>query len=946
MLEQPESSPWATATRPLFSLIVPTYNVARYLPQFLESLLAQRLPITQCELIFVNDGSTDGSGDLIRAWMKEHFPHAVLIEQPNGGLSSARNVGVGRATGRWISFPDPDDVLDPEYLHLVDHFISHQDHPPDLLSTHAVFLDDATGVTSDHHPLRFKFAAGNHVVNLDQFPEFIHLQAASAFIHLDLVRRLGLKFDDSIKPNFEDASFLALYLAECEPPRLGIVADAVYLYRRRADGTSLVQQSWSDPRKYTTVLEHGYLKLLKDIHERRGSVPTWAQNTVLYDLLFYFRHEESTHGGTGAAQPEWTGRFHELAAEILSYIDTETIEGFSVMPTSFQLKSALIIGYHRGRPVPVTIPLERVDADQQIVQIRYFFDGGVPREEFRVRGVAVEPVHSKIRDLTYLHKVLVRERILWLPATGTIRMWLNGQSAPLHLGRLPEPLYVARPEAIWRRLTARPVPDGPWPSKSGGAVQAPEAAQSLGPLRRLSAEDRVKHVIKTWLPGSIPTMQRARRSLNRRLTGTATVRPGPFERLDPKGDGRLVRSARSAASRRKYAGAWTFIDRDTEAHDNAEHLYRYVMRDHPEVNPWFVLRRESPDWDRLEHEGFRLIPFGSQEHVILLLNTDHLISSQADHYIVRPLDETRFGRKSWRFTFLQHGVTKDDLSRWLNSKPISRFITASTAEYEGIAGDHTPYIYTTKEVRLTGMPRHDRLLELGRAAGRPDLILVMPTWRRSLMDDAASGNSRKLRAHLHTTTFGQAWFELLHADRLRAIAKQADLEIVFMPHPNVQQYIRSGDVPEWVRVCTYSDTDVQELLARAAITVTDYSSQAFEAAYLERAVVYYQFDRSEFFVGTHVYRQGTWDYDRNGFGPVAHTLDEVVQGIADAAHDTPNPIYAARMRDAFPFRDGRCCERTFDSIRALTEPLDFEEAYVPAVQSPHLGRPDHPTDVS
>ena len=58
----------------------------------------------------------------------------------------------------------------------------------------------------------------------------------------------------------------------------------------------------------------------------------------------------------------------------------------------------------------------------------------------------------------------------------------------------------------------------------------------------------------------------------------------------------------------------------------------------PDVNAWFVLRRESADWDRLAAEGFRLVPFGSPEHVQLLLNTDHLISSQVDHYIVRPLD--------------------------------------------------------------------------------------------------------------------------------------------------------------------------------------------------------------------------------------------------------------------------------------------------------------------
>ncbi len=231
--------------------------------------------------------------------------------------------------------------------------------------------------------------------------------------------------------------------------------------------------------------------------------------------------------------------------------------------------------------------------------------------------------------------------------------------------------------------------------------------------------------------------------------------------------------------RKKFRNAWTLIDRDTEAHDNAEHLYRYLQREHPEINAWFVLRGDSADWPRLQADGFRMVPFGSAEHVLLLLNTEHLISSQVDHYIVRPLDGARFGRKSWRFTFLQHGVTKDDLSRWINGKPISRLITSTRDEHESIRGDHTPYIFTDKEVRLTGMPRHDRLLRLGQRVEEPEFITIMPTWRRYLMDEAVAGNERRLKAPLTETTFGTAWFGLIGAEKLAAIARRADLKVVW-----------------------------------------------------------------------------------------------------------------------------------------------------------------------
>ena len=81
------------------------------------------------------------------------------------------------------------------------------------------------------------------------------------------------------------------------------------------------------------------------------------------------------------------------------------------------------------------------------------------------------------------------------------------------------------------------------------------------------------------------------------------------------------------------------------------------------------------------------------------------------------------------------------------------------------------------------------------------------------------------------------------------------------------------------------------------MTVTDYSSQAFEAAYLERAVVYYQFDQADFFGGTHVYRKGTWDYDTDGFGPVALDLAAAIAAV-DATVTRGGPGRAVSESDA------------------------------------------------
>lgn len=97
----------------MFSIIIPVYNVEKYLPQCLESLKNQT--IGQFEAILVDDGSTDGCGRICDAWAKKD-KRFIVIHKENGGLSSARNVGMNLATGDYICFLDSDDSISRSYL--------------------------------------------------------------------------------------------------------------------------------------------------------------------------------------------------------------------------------------------------------------------------------------------------------------------------------------------------------------------------------------------------------------------------------------------------------------------------------------------------------------------------------------------------------------------------------------------------------------------------------------------------------------------------------------------------------------------------------------------------------------------------------------------------------------------------------------------------------------
>ena len=98
---------------PKVSIIVPVYKVEKYLPHCVESILAQTY--TDWELLLIDDGSPDGSGRLCDFYSSEDSRIRVFHKE-NGGVSSARNLGLDNVRGEWVTFVDADDAIEPETL--------------------------------------------------------------------------------------------------------------------------------------------------------------------------------------------------------------------------------------------------------------------------------------------------------------------------------------------------------------------------------------------------------------------------------------------------------------------------------------------------------------------------------------------------------------------------------------------------------------------------------------------------------------------------------------------------------------------------------------------------------------------------------------------------------------------------------------------------------------
>ncbi len=97
---------------PLVSVIIPVYNVLPYLREALDSVINQTYK--NLEILIVDDGSTDGSGEVCNEYLSD--PRVIVIHQENKGLSGARNTGLDRMTGEYVAFLDSDDAFMPEMI--------------------------------------------------------------------------------------------------------------------------------------------------------------------------------------------------------------------------------------------------------------------------------------------------------------------------------------------------------------------------------------------------------------------------------------------------------------------------------------------------------------------------------------------------------------------------------------------------------------------------------------------------------------------------------------------------------------------------------------------------------------------------------------------------------------------------------------------------------------
>lgn len=246
----------------LISVIIPVYNVEEYLRECVDSVLKQTYEAF--EIILVDDGSTDTSGDICDEYAEKE-ERVLVIHQKNQGLSGARNAGFASANGKYVYFLDSDDWILPETLDELVDKAEKEDAEVVFFDANS-FADSSEEFRVEQRYLRkyaYETEEGYQVLERLQKHQEYHSAVPLLFLKKEFLRDCGIRFESGIL--YED--MLYTYEVYCKAKCVAHIQKAFYQRRYRSNS---IMTSGKNQKHYVSAKK--VYEKVRDVSEQIGKI--------------------------------------------------------------------------------------------------------------------------------------------------------------------------------------------------------------------------------------------------------------------------------------------------------------------------------------------------------------------------------------------------------------------------------------------------------------------------------------------------------------------------------------------------------------------------------------------------------------------------------------------------------------------------------------------------
>lgn len=878
------------------SFVLPVFNTEDYVAETIESVIAQDIGFEEnCELVIVDDGSTDSSGEICREYA-DRYPNNILYikKKSNGGVSSALNLGVSKSSGEFIGFIGSDDLISSDTGRLVWEFMDVNRSKIDIASIGIELFGNMSGP----HPLNYRFTE-TRIVNIDLEPDSIQLAGGGVFIKNEVAN--DFQHDESLKM-YEDADMISRVVLE--RMAYGIIVGPTYFYRKR--GGSLVNDKAASSSWFIETPRDFYLPIFDYARSKFGYVPKYIQHVIAYDIQWQTRLRE---------RPPITDKqmeyYKSVIRKLLLEIDDEVVISQKYLHREHVIH---LLSLKYGRDINKELTID--DSGRVYHNQRRLYE--MSNQVVRIESISVDG--GRIRIAGWYGGIL--------DDLATISVAFCGKEYRLKKSYRPNSDIFVMGERIYLH--------------SAFTVDL-DSSENMGVIEFHATYNGGASTMRTTLSkfsylGNSPRSFRLVGGLliTRTLLGLLVEKSSKFLLLKKEVifSLKMLKNLRFAIVFYRLASyifrvfyrsksVWLISDRPHSAGDNGEYLFRYAasVKD-SSILPIFAINKESDSYKKLKKIG-RVVPYFSIRYKILFLIADLRTSSMFDEYII---DD--FGKDSeyirdlykFKFVYINHGVLTSDSSAVFGkfSKNAKLLTVGSEFEKNSIL-NNKDYGYTKDQVVVAGIPRFDPIKRNVKKKNRE--IVFMPTWRSKLAGSVEVGRSgrtyakRTYEESFKASEYFDFYNRLINDQRLIAALEKHNYRINFCIHPSLSDNWMDFEGSSRVKICQPPHNYV-DLMNRADLMVTDYSGVAFDFAYAKKPVIYTQFDKDNLY-DSHYYKKGDFNFEKHGFGDVTTGYEESVSAIINTLEsecEMPNK-YKKRVDNFFYKIDSNNSKRVYDSIK-------------------------------
>ena len=892
-----------------FSVIMAIYNTEKYIKQAIDSIINQTIGFEEnIQLILVNDGSTDSTASILEDYEAEYPENITLIHQVNQGQAAARNNGLNYIRSNIVNFLDSDDYLSENAMEEVYKFYKKHGGQIDVVALPLILF----GRSNEEHTLNYKFRK-TRVIDLNKQPNHPQLHVSSSFIKQDSIK--DNRFPQNITGS-EDGNFVNNILLRKR--KLGVISNAHYFYRKREDGSSTLDTMALKENFYIPRLKDHFLNLIDNSIRKYGKVPKFIQYALIYDLQWLISISELEV----YTEKSDINEFWYYINSVIKYIDMDVItknpninsglvRNFLIYLKNkdlhFEIKNNEVFlktKNHQLDKLSVhNIWLDIVEIDDGYLNISGFLNSLFDPKYLSVDGIKIFDdgtesffhgnyvKYTARQGIKYLDKVWQYSFTfdLKIPITNNERSKIN---VVLNYHCDGNNTNYKKFNLLSFNLKLKFLPhvritqESNYIVKDNHIVYFEDNEFNIIPYSYKSLVKRekiVRDLLNDKKPNDYISMLRLRSA---------------YLLLYP-----VMRNKK----------IFLFMDRINNSDDNAEHLFKYANQQKDGIEKYFVLSKSSPDYSRVSKFG-KVIGFNSFKHRLLYLFADKVISSHPDESILSPFFSYEKGKDQRKYFnslvtsgtyFLQHGVTKDNISKWLKKydKNLKLILTVSDDENDSFLDEG--YNYDENIIQPLGFPRFDNL-----KSNPKNKILIIPTWRNYL-----EGNKSLFK----NSPYFKSLNDLINDERIISLCEEHNYEIIFKPHPKLntviseeegdEKYIDLFEFNDYIKLSV--DENYQDLFEKGSLLITDYSSVFFDFAYLKKPVIYYQPNDD------YHHEKSYFNYETMGFGDVIDNCDDIIDKIEEYFNNgfEMESKYKDNVDRFFKYIDKNNCQRVYDWIR-------------------------------